>query len=213
MERSDFYVYLHLTKNGPGKGDVFYVGKGSRRRAGSRTGRSKKWIEHVAIHDFTVEIAQDGMKERDAFLLERWLIAKFKNEGHSIINIASGGQGCSGRRLTDEHKELLSKLKTGVPMSEEFREACRRRTIGNTLRRGKKASEETRKKISIAKSGDRGTRYDHTRYLFANDLSGEIFDGTRYDFCLKYKAKNSGISKLRHGLIPHYKRWRIYLET
>lgn len=88
-----FYVYVHKRAT---DGSVFYVGKGSGKRAWHVSGRNDWWKKTVAKHGFTVEVCQSEMSESSAFLLERWLIAKFRHEKEKISNISDGGDGPSG---------------------------------------------------------------------------------------------------------------------
>lgn len=76
-----FYVYTHKDKDGV----VFYVGKGTGKRAHSRD-RSPEWIEYLDTKSdsrFTVEIVRDGISEQDAFEIED---AVMKIHGGTIVN-------------------------------------------------------------------------------------------------------------------------------
>ncbi|GMU48481.1 MAG: hypothetical protein AMXMBFR31_07070 [Candidatus Desulfobacillus denitrificans] len=79
--RSDFYVYFHRD----GEGSIFYVGKGTDRRAWS-TDRHPVWHKYVAERlggTYSVEIHQDGLTESEAEALEERLIAKL---GEQLVN-------------------------------------------------------------------------------------------------------------------------------
>ena len=56
----DFYVYLDEKKT---TGEVFYVGKGCRDRAWTKTRRNEDW--HVVVEEcgYFVEIVQDNLQE------------------------------------------------------------------------------------------------------------------------------------------------------
>lgn len=87
------YVYLHLRAS---DGTVFYVGKGSNKRAWSAAGRRKWWKSIVAKHGFKVEIAQGGLDEKAAMLLEKRLISEYRLKGARLCNMTDGGEGASG---------------------------------------------------------------------------------------------------------------------
>lgn len=88
-----YYVYIH---NRNDTGEPFYVGKGHRRRAWSHSRSNLHWKRIVKKHGHSIEVVQDHMSESDAFLLEMWLIAKFKNDGIKLVNLTDGGEGVSG---------------------------------------------------------------------------------------------------------------------
>ena len=90
------YVYIHrrLTDGSP-----FYVGKGQSKRGWAYRNfeaRSLHWINTASKHGVRVEIAQDDLSDSDAYLLEMWLIAKFKRDGHALVNLTDGGDGYRG---------------------------------------------------------------------------------------------------------------------
>lgn len=93
VKPSGRYVYIHRKRSDM---SVFYVGKGTGNRAWRHVGRNKYWINTIKKHGFCVEVVQDNMSEEDAFLLEMWLIAKFRHEGVSLTNISDGGEGGGG---------------------------------------------------------------------------------------------------------------------
>lgn len=102
------YVYLHRKAS---TGDIFYVGKGQGRRgwdSGIADRPNSKWRNFAAKHGVTIEIAQCGMSEEDAFLLEMWLIAKFRYEGIDLCNMTDGGEGNSGREWTQDQRDAAS---------------------------------------------------------------------------------------------------------
>ena len=77
-----YYVYKHYDFNG----ELFYVGKGSNKRAWCKQGRSLEWQER-ATNGFTVEIVAENLQERDALHLEHCLIMISTN----LVNKTSGG--------------------------------------------------------------------------------------------------------------------------
>lgn len=104
-----FYVYIHKYSHGPKQGEIFYVGKGSGGRSKAFSCRNPRWENSVAKYGRTIHHVQEGMSEGDAFLLEMWLIAKFRHDGLDLVNMSDGGEGPSGYTHTDETKLKLSK--------------------------------------------------------------------------------------------------------
>ncbi len=81
LRRRDFYVYVHRDSNG----QIFYVGKGSGRRAWSKE-RDALWYQYVETRSggkHTVEIIRDGLLEREALELEDQLTLE---HGEHLVN-------------------------------------------------------------------------------------------------------------------------------
>lgn len=90
MEGCKFYVYIHTRLD---TGQVFYVGKGKKKRHADRFGRNQYWRAVAEKAGWVSSIVQDGMQEGDAYLLEQWLIAKFRHNGVKLTNLTDGGEG------------------------------------------------------------------------------------------------------------------------
>lgn len=99
-----FYVYVHRRLD---TGEVFYVGKGSGRRAWSSYKRNNWWVNVVNKVGFTVEIISDCLNENEAFTLEKELVLSFKNSGVTLTNLTDGGEGASGYKYEGEKLERL----------------------------------------------------------------------------------------------------------
>lgn len=95
---ASFYVYELAD---PRTGAAFYVGKGKGRRAwahegAARSGRERNGLKSEAIRQIhraglrpVVRIVHDGLSERDAFRIERDLIAAHR---HELTNIVAGSR-------------------------------------------------------------------------------------------------------------------------
>ena len=102
-----FCTYAHYKPDGV----MFYVGKGSSRRAHSAAGRNVAWNRTVKKHGgFSMEILGQWNVEQDAFDHEILLIDVMKSLRIPLVNISSGGLGSTGFRHTDEHKAFKSKM-------------------------------------------------------------------------------------------------------
>lgn len=119
-------VYFHRN---PKTLEIFYVGIGRKRRAFESGGRNKIWQNYVKKHgERVVEIVHEGIDKEQAYALEVFYIKKFglKKDGGSLVNITLGGES--------------------NPMHiDSCVEKVRRANIG------KRASDETRAKQSLAK--------------------------------------------------------------
>lgn len=101
-----FYVYVHRRLD---TGDIFYVGKGSRRRAWSSDRRNTWWKNVVNKSGFDVEIWTEGLEESRAFELEKKLIALFGKLGFTLTNLSEGGEGNSGYKYQGDQLVRLQK--------------------------------------------------------------------------------------------------------
>lgn len=96
--RSDYYVYFHRDK----AGSIFYVGKGTKRRANSRD-RHPAWKKYVTEHllgEYSVEIHVDGLTEEQAEGLESALICEY---GEQLINWFNPGRTFDYEALEQFH--------------------------------------------------------------------------------------------------------------
>ena len=68
--KNDYYVYLHKTLDGK----IFYIGKGVKKRAWSKSSRSTAWHEQ-AKNGYTVEIYKENLSNCTAIDIENQLIS------------------------------------------------------------------------------------------------------------------------------------------
>lgn len=146
-----FYVYAHRSIC---DGSLFYIGKGKGKRAYYTSNRSDKWRK-LSLDGYEVEIVASGMTNDDALDLERLLVDEAIDSGYKLANQCRGGQGCSGFKHSQEHRERLSK---NNPM---HRSEIREKVSGDNswMRKnghkvaGWKQTDSARKKISESKIG------------------------------------------------------------
>lgn len=97
--RRNYYIYFHRDV----LGNIFYVGKGTSRRAWS-TDRHPGWHKYVADRlggQYSVEIYRDGLTEIEAEALETKLIAKF---GAQLVNWVNPGRKFDYQALETYHR-------------------------------------------------------------------------------------------------------------
>lgn len=96
----EFYVYIHCTPDG----EIFYVGKGAKRRAYEFRGRSK-WHRHVTEkygkENIIVQVVARTADELQALSWEVELIEQL-SESVKLVNLTLGGEGVSGYSHTQE---------------------------------------------------------------------------------------------------------------
>lgn len=104
MEKK-FYTYVHVRND---TSEIFYVGKGTAKRAYSRYERNNLWHKIVKKHGYTVQIISYWETEQEAFEHEKNLIKSYRESGVDLANFTDGGDGVSGYRHTKEAKAKAS---------------------------------------------------------------------------------------------------------
>lgn len=104
-----FCVYLHKRPDG----SIFYVGKGLRSRAYDfAPSRRTVWHRNiVAKHgreNITVTVIPCA-SEVEALALERVHIAAARRSGEELANLTDGGEGVSGREMSEKQRQALEK--------------------------------------------------------------------------------------------------------
>jgi hypothetical protein len=160
-----FYTYAHTKPDGT----IFYIGKGSKRRAWKTHKRNSHWKSIVKKYeDFGVEILAHWSTEKEAFDHEVLLIESFTDLGYSLANKTSGGEGASGYKHSD-----IVKLKMKHTTSEETKKkisiARKSKYTGkNHPRFGKPVYEKTREKMRIVNLG--GFNNPNTKRIKFNEI-------------------------------------------
>jgi len=156
-----YYIYQHLKAD---TNDVFYIGKGKGNRLKSKKGRNIYWHRVVDKHGFVPKIIADNLDEELAFLCEVEAIDLYRRLGIQLVNATDGGEGASGYKHTEEHREKLkgnlywSFAKQngflGKTHSDEQKEKWKETRKGTpSPRKGVTLTEETKQKMSLSKSG------------------------------------------------------------
>lgn len=145
-----YYTYAHYTADTNdlfyiGKG-TYQEKRPQPTRAASRKGRNVYWNRIVNKHGgFKYEVLASWKTEQEALDHEIFLIACLKETGVRLCNLTNGGEGmagwhhtedhkkrmsefqkgntyCRGRKLSKEHKELLSIVHKGVAKTQKHKE-------------------------------------------------------------------------------------------
>lgn len=129
-----FYTYSHATP----EGRLFYIGKGSGRRAYAFYQRSSYWNNIVSKYGApTVKIISEWGTEQEALQHEIALIQYHREQGLVLCNLTDGGEGTSGYKATPEQIENNRVAHLGqIPWNKGV--PCR---------------EETKSKLSVVKLG------------------------------------------------------------
>ena len=122
-QSKSFYAYTHSRPDG----SVFYVGKGFARRGWwFKQGRNpyhRSIIEKYGAENITVTIHQ-CVSEEAAFELEKVLITKYRALGVRLANQTAGGEGSSGRPISDKTRAAFDDYRTNKPPMSESHKAA-----------------------------------------------------------------------------------------
>lgn len=135
-----FYAYIHVRPTG----DIFYVGKGSRKRSHDFYGRNcyhksivaKDGKTNIAVHVLPCQ------SEQHAFDEEKRIIYLVRATGFNLSNLCDGGGGVAGykpiRKTHCKHGHEFTQENTIV--RERGHRACRLCANGRTLTSWRKAN-------------------------------------------------------------------------
>lgn len=168
-----FYTYAHYRPNG----EVFYVGKGTGRRALDKR-RNKYWHNVVAKDgEYKVEILSRWHTENEAFDHERLLIQCFRDMGCKLTNLTDGGEGMFGFKLSEETKQKMSNAHANKPKSDAHRQSFSRSMRSRPKEYWDKLkvtlnSDSVKAKWTQARSGAKNAQFLGTIYA-VNTSTGE----------------------------------------
>lgn len=160
MEKK-YYIYAHIN---PVKNEIFYIGKGTGKRAYWKHKRSNFWNAIRNRYGMVVDILEEGLTESEALEREIWYINRIgrRDLGKGpLVNLTDGGdnppshkgkkkseetkmrmrEGNKNRKASDETRKILSKAQTGKKQSEE---TVKKRALAMT----KYFTEEERKEAN-----------------------------------------------------------------
>lgn len=145
-----YYTYAYLREDGT----PYYIGKGKGNRAYTKHWRSKSkgGYFNPPKDKSRILILKNNLTEEKAFKHEVYMISVFgrKDLGTGIlINLTNGGEGCSGAKRSEETKiKMRTPKKITINMKKPKGEEHKKKL--GLHRKGKKHTEEARKKMSDA---------------------------------------------------------------
>lgn len=208
LRNNMYLVYQHRKAD---TNEIFYVGKGKKRRPTQLYGRNQYWYRTVNKHGFYAEILVKDIDEEFALLIEKEAIDVYRKRGIKLVNITDGGEGSSGYKHTEEHKAKLKgnqnfastwgKNFKGCHHTEETKVKWAISRKGNKNKLGTKLSEKSKEKIRLAKL----RKPILARRQFTDDQIRQI----RKDLCEMdsvaavarlYNVGESTIRRIRNGI-------------
>jgi hypothetical protein len=143
----EYYTYAYLREDGT----PYYIGKGKAGRI-----NNKLHAIHLPPEEGRRIFLKQNLTDEEARKHEVYMIAVLgrKDLGTGILrNVTNGGEGCSGRRLSDETKKKLSDRHKGREFTKEHR-----RKLSESAKK-RKASNETKEKIRKSSMGKNNPSY------------------------------------------------------
>jgi len=190
-----FYVYLHRFKNG-----TLYVGKGCGRRAWqSSANRHNSYWDRLRNKYGApkVRVIFDRLLESDALSKEVLIISLLRAKQKTLCNRTDGGDGCVGMDVGTETRKKIG--------------AANRGEKNNMW--GKNQPQYVKDAISAANTGrfvgELSGRYDNEVFIFLDDINGDTFIGTKWEFQQKIGISAGWISRLCSGNCDSARGWRL----
>lgn len=149
-------VYKHIRKD---TNDVFYIGIGKTiKRLNSTSNRNKYWHNIVSKCGFIAEIIEDGLSWENACEKEKYWISHYGRKDLSeglLVNMTDGGEGRLNVIFNEATRKKMSENNSRYwkynKIPEETRDKIKMKLLGHIM------SDETKQKISIAKTGKKYT--------------------------------------------------------
>lgn len=151
-----------------------------------------KAIKKYGYDNFYFDVLDDSSKSRlELKEKEIYWISYFKDNGIELYNLTSGGDGrCSGFMVSKETREKLSIASKGKKRSEEHKKKISEANTGNKHCVGRKYSDETKEKMSIASK--KRMNNDEIKKELSNKMKGNTFNlGRKHSEETKQKISES----------------------
>lgn len=113
VDTSKYYVYHHYKTD---SNELFYIGKGIRKRAISSENRNQYWHNIVAKHGCKIRIIAENLTQEESLLIEQEEIKKYgrlNNNTGILVNMTDGGDGSKGYIWSEEQREYRRQIMSG----------------------------------------------------------------------------------------------------
>ena len=120
IDNRKILIYRHRTLD---THEVFYIGIGSIKRSKSKH-RSSFWKNVANKHGYYIEIIKDNLNLEEACELEQLLIQEYGRrdlQTGTLVNLTNGGEGAPGTIISEETKLKLRNKNKGKKLTEEHK--------------------------------------------------------------------------------------------
>lgn len=161
----------------------------------------KRALNKYGRKNFKKEIleycSKNNWQERERYWIEKMETYK------SGYNLTLGGEGLSGIIFSEEVrlKMKMTRIERGLAKGENNGMFGNRHRIESRRKMGK-----TKKQTGVC-AGKNNSRFDHNIYKFKNKVSGEIFEGHKFDLAKKIGSLSCHLDAVIRGRRNHHKNW------
>ena len=118
---------------------------GHKNHAKGRETHKDRWVRK---NDYNIEInliEENIPNLKEANEREVYWIKYYRDLGYDLVNTSNGGDGTSGVKMTQKHKEIISKITKGRKISQSHKDKI------SLCKKGGKASNESKFKMKVSK--------------------------------------------------------------
>jgi hypothetical protein len=192
--QSIYYVYAYLRDDYT----PYYIGKGKGKRSHTKGQGEVRPPKNKSL----IIIIEQNLTELQSFILERYYIRWFgrKDNNTGILrNKTDGGDGCSGRILTNEHKRKIGISHTGKsrpPFSDDWK-----RKIGNSNKGKKHKIESINKRLDAY--------FINSKKWLVTDPNGISYTiSNMSQFCRDNNLNPGNMTSVSKGKLKDTKGWK-----
>jgi hypothetical protein len=247
---NEFYLYAYLDPRKPGNytyngvvftHEPFYIGKGHGDRCYTHlkgpSGRDRNFHKHNKIKKILKECDREpiiekfivNLTEQQAFNLEKTFIKLIGRNDIScgpLTNMTDGGEGPSGKVLTEETKQKLRELALEQNLSGENNPFYGKTHTVETKQKisdhfkNYKWSDETIEKRSKSLKGRKHSKETIKRivskrqkeYIIIDPEGNEFHIKGLNEFCRNNNLNPSSLSAVAQGRRKHHKGWKCFYD-
>jgi hypothetical protein len=203
---------IYLYKKTHNKTGLHYLGK-TTKDPFKYKGSGKDWIPHISEHgyDVTTEILKECQSNKELAHWGRYYSAlwnvKESPEWANRIPETGGGGGCSlfGDNHPMHRPEVAAKVGNALRGKKHSPERCAANAAGQ---KGKKCSEEAKKKKSDKLKGANHPNYIKTLYRFVH-ISGLSETNTIYNFYTSRGLPQGNVCRMVRGERKSVAGWKL----